>query len=55
MSGKKKTLCEWDKDELKERIKEYKKLVRDAAFVCRKCGRAANDSALLCKPVKLYK
>lgn len=28
-------------------------LVRDAAYFCRKCGRAANRDARLCKPVKI--
>lgn len=51
----KKTLCKWDKEDLKERFKEYKKLVRAASFICRKCGRAAVDEDLLCKPEKLKK
>jgi len=53
MSSKEKTLCELKKDYLKENLKEYKKLVCDARFVCKKCGRAAKDAERLCKPVSL--
>ncbi len=41
------------KEYLKENLQEYKKLVRDARFVCKKCGRAAKDEERLCKPVSL--
>jgi len=33
--------------------KEFKELVKNAKFVCRKCGRAANSSDNLCRPVKI--
>ena len=32
---------------------EYKKLLKDAAYFCQNCGRAAANSKNLCKPVKL--
>lgn len=32
---------------------EYKKLVQNAEYVCKLCGRASNDKNRLCKPVKL--
>ncbi len=35
------------------RAGEYKKLVRNSNFVCRKCGRGASDARNLCAPVKL--
>jgi hypothetical protein len=53
MSSKEKTLCELKKEYLKENLQEYKKLVRDAGFVCKKCGRAAKDAERLCKPISL--
>ncbi|MBN2106098.1 MAG: hypothetical protein JW832_01625 [Deltaproteobacteria bacterium] len=53
MGSKVKTLCELKKDCLKENLQEYKKLVRDARFVCKKCGRAAKDAERLCKPAPL--
>jgi hypothetical protein len=53
MSSKEKTLCELKKDCLKENLQEYKKLVQEARFLCKKCGRAARDAERLCKPVAL--
>ena len=39
--AKDKPLCKWDKEELKDNLKELKKIVAEPRFVCRKCGRAA--------------
>jgi hypothetical protein len=47
-----KTLCEMKK-QLKADFKLYKLLVTDATHICTKCGRAANDKKLLCKPERL--
>lgn len=49
-----KSLCEWDKSDYADRD-TIGPVVRDAAFACRKCGRAANDPARLCKPLKLVR
>ena len=38
---------------VKSNIEEYKKLVKDAKFVCRSCGRVAVNDKNLCAPVKL--
>jgi len=51
--GSKKTLCEWNKEKLKEDFDSYKKLVGVPKFVCKKCGRAALDKKNLCKPEEL--
>ena len=32
---------------------EYKLLLKNAAYYCQNCGRAAADAKNLCKPVKL--
>ncbi len=32
---------------------EYRELVKEAAYMCKVCGRVAAKSANLCKPVKL--
>ena len=32
---------------------DYKKLVKDARFVCKKCGRSANSAENLCRPEKI--
>lgn len=34
-------------------LEEYKKLVKNAAFVCRLCGRVASKAENLCDPVNL--
>jgi len=49
------TLCELieEKKYLKKHFEEYQELVRDARFVCRKCGRVAHREKNLCKPTKL--
>lgn len=38
---------------VKSDLDEYSKLVRDAKFICRKCGRAAAGEKSLCKPASL--
>ena len=48
-----KTLCEWKREKIEEDMDELKALVRDARFICRKCGRVSNDEKALCKPEKL--
>ena len=53
MAKDSKTLCKWDKDEIKDRFKELKKIVAQPRFVCKKCGRAANKEEFLCKPEEL--
>ena len=49
-----KKLCAWVKNgSHKSDFKQYKDLLRQAKYVCRKCGRAAAKSKCLCKPSKL--
>lgn len=49
-----KKLCTLVKNGLqKDCPKDYEELVRDAKFVCKKCGRAAAKRKHLCKPKKL--
>jgi hypothetical protein len=47
-----KTLCELDKLRLKD-FAAYAALVDQPRFVCRECGRAANEKKRLCKPRKI--
>ena len=47
-----KTLCEMKK-QLKADFSAYKLLVCNASHICTKCGRAANNKGLLCKPERL--
>jgi hypothetical protein len=32
---------------------DYKQLVKDAKFVCKKCGRGAHSDTNLCEPEKI--
>jgi len=48
-----KPLCKWDKDDIKDNLKELKKIVSEPQYVCRKCGRAAKKEDHLCKPEDL--
>ncbi len=32
---------------------DFKKLLKDANFVCKKCGRSANSKDNLCRPAKI--
>jgi hypothetical protein len=34
-------------------LEEIKRLVKDASYICRKCGRAAREPANLCDPSRL--
>lgn len=38
---------------LKTNLEDYKKLLKDAKFVCKGCGRAAATEKNLCAPEKL--
>jgi hypothetical protein len=38
---------------VKEKLEEYKKLVKDGKYVCKGCGRVAVDEKHLCAPEKL--
>ncbi|MCA0384063.1 MAG: hypothetical protein LCH34_00545 [Firmicutes bacterium] len=40
-------------DILEDDLKSYIKLVNKLAYVCKKCGRVANNEENLCKPKKL--
>ena len=45
-----KTLCKLQKNNfIKKNLEEYKALVRDGRYVCRKCGRVAGREKNLCK------
>jgi len=47
-------ICKLAKKEyLKNSLKKYSRLVKDAGFVCTKCGHVAADKNYLCKPIEL--
>ncbi len=53
MCGEHKKLCDCKKM-LKKDLGAYIRLVDEPAFICRKCGRVANDEKNLCKSRELY-
>ena len=47
-------LCNMVKDGFhKDHKKEYKELIKNPRYMCKKCGRSAAKTKNLCKPVKL--
>ena len=38
---------------VEKNLEEYKRLVRNPKFVCKSCGRVAENSVNLCEPEKL--
>jgi hypothetical protein len=39
----------------KNNLEDYKKLVKDAKFLCKACGRSADSKEHLCWPVRIQK
>ena len=50
---KKRTLCEYKKEEIKDDLEAVKKIVLPATYICRKCARVAASAERLCKPEKI--
>jgi hypothetical protein len=50
---KKKSLCEWGKDDAKKNRDELYDLLGRSKFVCEKCLRSSRLAGTLCKPAKL--
>lgn len=53
MKLKIKTLCGLKKGALKDNFIEIQRLVAHPRYICGKCARAAHESSILCKPVKI--
>ncbi|GFO57100.1 hypothetical protein GMSM_41070 [Geomonas sp. Red276] len=53
MGKETKTLCKWDKDDIKDNFKELKKIVSTPAYICKRCCRVAKKEEYLCKPEEL--
>jgi len=47
-----KSLCKWEKEEIKKNIRTIYTLTADPRYVCQKCARVANLKANVCKPHK---
>ena len=52
---KKKSLCKWDKDDVKANWDDMYSLVGKSKFICERCLRSASAKGMLCKPEKLSK
>lgn len=50
---KKKSLCKWDKDDVKKNWNEMADLLGTSKFVCLRCLRSSKLKGTLCKPEKL--
>lgn len=47
-------LCKLVKDDyLKDNIDHYMEMVKKPIYICKKCGRVANDEDKLCKAKKI--
>jgi hypothetical protein len=53
MGDKIKPLCKWKASHYIKELELLKTIVAAPAFVCRDCGRAADQKRWLCKPVRL--
>jgi hypothetical protein len=52
---KKKSLCKWDKSDVKDNWSEMFDVVGKSKFMCERCLRSARLKGNLCKPEKLPK
>lgn len=48
-----KEICDWTKAEISVHFEQLKKIVSKPAYVCTKCGRAANRKKWLCHAKRL--
>jgi len=48
-----KTLCEWNKSDIKENKDIIIALAKAPIFYCKKCIRISNNENYLCKPEKI--
>lgn len=48
-----KTLCEWKRKEIEDKLIKLTDIVSPSHFICKKCARSASDKKYLCKGTKL--
>ena len=53
MGDKAKPICKWKKTQYVKDLAKLKSVVKNPRYVCRDCGRVANEKKWLCEPVKL--
>jgi len=50
---KNKTLCHWNKIEIKENKELLFSIIKNPKYYCKKCIRVSNDEKLICKAEKI--
>ena len=53
MAKKAKRLCKWKKEDMAKNFNKFISIVKNPAFVCKKCGRVADNKKWLHKPTEL--
>lgn len=52
--GKKETkMCKWKEADISEQFEKFSDIVKKPKFVCKKCGRVADNKKRLHKPIRL--
>ncbi|MDX1617070.1 MAG: hypothetical protein R3300_22385 [Candidatus Promineifilaceae bacterium] len=49
----KKSLCKWDKSDIRDDFEKLAKIVGKPKYACRDCARAARKKKYLCEPRRL--
>jgi len=50
---KMKRLCKWKEEDITEKFDKFVNIVKNPTFVCKKCGRVAENKKLLHKPSEI--
>jgi len=50
---KAKRLCKWKEEDIADKFDDFVDIVKKPGFVCKKCGRVANNKKLLHKPSEI--
>ena len=50
-----KTICDWNKSDIKENKKILFSLIKNPTYYCKKCVRASSDESYLCKAEEISK
>jgi hypothetical protein len=53
MENKEKRLCKWKEDDIDKKFDEFNDIVKHPKFLCKKCGRVADEKKWLHKPAAL--
>jgi len=53
MAQKEKRLCKWKEEDIDKKFEKFSSIVKNPKFVCKKCGRVADDIKWLHKPTAL--